>query len=212
MIFFLHLLPGSALMLAIAPFGRNSDRAKNFPDEELIRKIAAGNETAFELFYERYKGLVYSLSLRMLDDRGTAEEVTLDAFNKIWNQAADFRPDRAAVKTWLISIARNRAIDVLRMRSGRWDQNPTQWADGELETLPDSSDPEQEVTKLDMRHKVQAAIAELPEEQRDVLSLAYFKGLSHSQIATALNQPLGTVKGRIRTAMLHLQKRFKQKS
>lgn len=164
------------------------------------------------MFYERYKGLVYSLTLRMLDDRGAAEEVTLDAFTRIWNQAADFRPDRAAVKTWLLSIARNRAIDVLRMRSGRWDQNPTQWTDGELEKLPDLSNPEQEVTELDLRYKVQAAIAELPKEQKNVLSLAYFKGLSHSQIATALNQPLGTVKGRIRTAMLHLQNTFKQNS
>jgi len=197
-------------MFATAPFSHKSERSENWSDEDLLRQIASGNEYSFEMFYERYKGLVYSLTLRMLDDRGAAEEVTLDAFTRIWHQAADFRPDRATVKTWLLSIARNRTIDVLRMRRRHWDQNPTQWADGELETLPDSSNPEQEVAELDIRHKVQAAIAELPDEQKDALSLAYFKGLSHSQIATALNQPLGTVKGRIRTAMLQLQKTLKQ--
>ncbi len=199
-------------MFATDPFSHKSEGNGNWSDEDLLRQIASGSEYAFEMFYERYKGLVYSLTLRMLDDRGAAEEVTLDAFTRIWHQAADFRPDRATVKTWLLSIARNRTIDVLRIRRRRWDQNPTQWADGELETLPDSSNPEQEVAELDMRHRVQAAIAELPDEQKDALSLAYFKGLSHSQIATTLNQPLGTVKGRIRTAMLHLQNSFKQNS
>lgn len=191
--------------------GRGKSSAENqLDDNGLVERIAAGEEQALEILYDRYKGLIYSLMLQMLGDRGQAEEVTLDAFTRIWQQAAVYRASRAAVKTWLVNIARNRAIDVLRMRRSRVDGNSAMWADGELDLLVDGGTPEQNVTERDMRGRVRAAIAELPEEQRSVLALAYFEGFSHSQIAERLQQPLGTVKGRVRTAMRALQEKFAQ--
>ena len=193
----------------LGAFGRGKSSAeKQLDDDVLVERIAAGDERALEILYDRYQGLVYSLMLRMLGDSGQAEEVTLDAFTRVWQQAAVYRASRAAVKTWLVNIARNRAIDVLRMRRSRVDGNSAMWADGELESLADNGTPEQNVTEFDMRSRVRAAIAELPEEQRAVLALAYFEGLSHSQIAEQLQQPLGTVKGRVRNAMRTLQEKF----
>lgn len=177
-------------------------------DSVLVGRIAAGDDTALEIFYDRYKGLIYSLMLRMLGDRGQAEEATLDAFTRIWQQASDFRSSRAAAKTWLVSIARNRAIDLLRMRKSRLDGDVNRWADSELEMLTETGTPEADVAEKDLYHLARTAIAELPEEQRSALSLAYFEGLSHSEIAERLQQPLGTVKGRIRKAMKTLQAHF----
>ena len=204
--FFSRLLLATFSLLA---FGRGKSAAEIRPDDNvLVERIAAGEEQALEIFYDRYKGLIYSLTLQMLGDRGLAEEVTLDAFTRIWQQAAIYRPSRATVKTWLVSIARNRAIDILRMRRSRVDGNSAMWADGELETLSLYDTPEQDVTERDMHNRVRAEIARLPEEQRTVLELAYLGGLSHREIAEQLQQPLGTVKGRIRIAMRTLQEKF----
>jgi RNA polymerase sigma-70 factor (ECF subfamily) len=184
--------------------------AGRFDDRVLISRIAARDDAALEAFYERYKGLVYSLMLRMLGDQGQAEEATLDAFTRIWQRAADYRSSRAAVKTWLVTIARNRAIDLLRMRRSRIDGDMNRRADDELESMADNGTPEADVAEQDMYRRVRAAIADLPKEQRRVLSLAYFQGMSHREISERLQQPLGTVKGRIRTAMRTLQARFQQ--
>lgn len=191
--------------------GRPGGLSLSSDDIDLMTAIAKGDEPALEIFYERYKGLVYSLSLQMLNDPGLSEEVTLDVFNQIWQRATAYRSSRSAVKTWLVCITRNRAIDMLRMRRSRLDCNLALWADEELNSLPGASNPELETTHLDMRQKVFAALAELPEEQRSVLALAYFKGLSHGEIAEKLQQPLGTVKGRIRIAMRTLQQKFAEK-
>ncbi len=193
----------------LGTFGRGNNSAKKTLDDNgLVEQMASGDEQALEILYERYKGLIYSLMLQILGDHGQAEEVTQDAFTRIWRQASGYRTSRAAVKTWLVSIARNRAIDVLRKRRRRVDENSAMWVDGVLETLPDIGTPEQNVEENDMRRRVLAAIAQLPEEQRSVLALAYFEGLSHSKIAERLQQPLGTVKGRVRIAMRTLQGRF----
>lgn len=177
-------------------------------DATLLEQISLRNEDAFEVLYDRYNGLIYSLSLQILDDPGLAEENTLDAFNQLWQRARDYHPAKAAVKTWLVCITRNRAIDVLRRRSSRLDCNPALWVDGVLDKLPDQRDPESETVQLDISLKVRAVLRLLPEEQQIVLFLAYFKGFSHRQIAEQLRLPLGTVKGRIRMAMLTLREKF----
>ena len=174
-------------------------------DQTLITRIAAGDERAIEVFYERYKRLVFGLTLHILRDAGLAEEVTLDVFLKVWAQASGFRAERASVKTWLVSIARHAAIDRLRRLSSRLDQYVPQWADDVLETLPDDCNVEGEVQEREIRQKVQTAIKSLPVEFRQALALAYFQGLSHSEISRKLNQPLGTVKSRIRSAMIKLR-------
>jgi RNA polymerase sigma-70 factor (ECF subfamily) len=177
----------------------------NLLDQTLISRIAAGDERAIEVFYERYKRLVFSLTRHILREADLAEEVTLEVFFSVWTQAPGFRAERASVKTWLVSIARHAAIDRLRRRSSRPDQNAPQWADDALEILPDNCNVEGEVLEREIRQKVQAAINSLPVEYRQPLALAYFQGFSHSEIARKLNLPLGTVKSRIRSAMIKLR-------
>jgi RNA polymerase sigma-70 factor (ECF subfamily) len=185
--------------------GDTMTRSDNQLEQTLITRIAAGDEWAIEVLYERYKRQVFGLALHVLRDSESAEEVTLDVFFRVWTQASGFRAERASVKTWLISIARNAAIDRLRRRSSRPDENIQQWADDALETLPAESSVEGEVLDREIRQKVQAAIKGLPVEHQQVLALAYFEGLSHGEIARKLNQPLGTVKSRLRSAMSRLR-------
>ena len=177
-------------------------------DAILLTEIAGGDAQAFEELFDRYKGLIYSQSLHILKDPGLSEEITLDVFNQVWQRARDYQPSRAAVKTWLVRIARNRTIDVLRMRRSRLDSNHALWAEDALESLAGDSNPELEIEQQDLYRKVSDFLKTLPEDQLIVLKLAYFHGLSHSQIAEQLRQPLGTVKGRIRIAMRSLQAKF----
>lgn len=193
-------------------FGTAMIYSENPTDSTLMQQIAAGSELALEQFYERYKRLVFSLTLGILRDTGAAEEVTLDVFTRIWNQAAGFDVERASVKTWLVSIARHAAIDQLRRRHSRRDQDPAHWAEDALETLPAATNVESEVQNRQQRREIQQAIAELPIELQQVLARAYFNGDTHSQIAIALNQPLGTVKSRIRSAMLQLREKLQPDS
>ena len=174
-------------------------------DETLIRLIARSHEDALSELYDRYSRLVFSLALNMVGDRATAEEITLDIFTSVWEKAATYRPEQAKVTTWVTSITRYRSIDVLRRRSSRPEQHSVGWAELTPDTVPSIDGPE-EATELGLqRQRVRAAIAELPPNQRQVLTLAYLKGYTHRQIAEALDQPLGTVKTRIRLAMQKLR-------
>lgn len=177
-------------------------------DATLLEKISCGDEAAFEMLYARYKGLIYSLVLHILGDRGSAEEIMFDAFTKLWTHATSYDAQRASVKTWLVAMARHQAIDRLRKGQCRPDQDPKNWAEDALMSLPDSHNPEAETTARDLRCKIQNAISRLPPEQRAPLALAYFNGLTHSEIARHLQQPLGTIKTRIRIALLTLQEQF----
>lgn len=179
--------------------------ADNLTDSNLLTRISAGDEQAFEQLYDRHKSAVFGLLLHMLRDHGAAEEVMLDVFTRVWNQAAVYSPGRAAAKTWLVSIARNAAIDRIRRKQARPDQHESCWADEALAEMPADNDVEGEVGERELRQVVQKAISSLPEEMQQVLSLAYIDGCSHSEIADRLGQPLGTVKGRIRNAMLRLR-------
>ncbi len=176
-----------------------------YDDERLIRLIVQGQEGALAQLYDRYNRLIFSLALAVVDDRATAEEITLDVFMRVWQKAETYRAEQAKVSTWLTHIARHHAIDILRRRSVRPDHFAVAWDDVDFKAESPDQDP-QEMTEISMRReRVQAALAKLPEEQKQALLLAYFSGYSHSQVAEALHQPLGTIKTRLRLAMQKLR-------
>lgn len=175
-------------------------------DEALVQLMAQGRTDALSALYNRYARLVYGLALHMVDDQATAEEIAQDVFYRAWENASTYRPEQAKVTTWITSITRHRAIDSLRRRRARPHHDDLSWAEAALDLVPDGvGEPEELVVTAMERQRVRGAVRSLSREQREVLALAYFKGLSHSEIAASLQQPLGTVKTRIRAAVQKLR-------
>src|SRR5689334_17188460 len=146
----------------------SSDYAR-YDDEKLIRLIAQTREGALAQLYDRYHRLVFSLALAIVNDQATAEEITLDVFMRVWQKAETYRAEQAKVSTWLTHIARNHAIDVLRRRSVRSDQYAVDWDDAIPNDELSENDP-QESTELSLqRERIQAALAQLPQEQKQAL-------------------------------------------
>ena len=180
-------------------------------DETLIRLVARTQPEALSALYDRYNRLVFSLALNVVGDRATAEEITLDVFTRIWERASTYQSDQARVNTWLTRITRNRSIDILRRRSARVEQHTVSWADVTTEAIPDGSpNPEEFAELAQQKTRVRAAIAQLPVEQQQALALAYFKGYSHRQIAELLEQPLGTIKTRLRLGLQKLRQQLEE--
>ena len=169
-------------------------------DEDLMPLVERKDPAAFEIVYDRHGGPAYSLAYRIVGDRLVAEEVTQEAFLSVWRSGARFDRARGSVRTWLLGVVRNRAIDVLRREAGR---APT--VSLELETVPEQESrfepTDAEALRRAAGREVRGALAALPDDQVKVVQLAYFGGLSHSEIAEVLGMPLGTVKGRMRLAM-----------
>jgi len=176
-----------------------------YDDEKLIGLITQQQEGALAQLYDRYNRLVFSLALAIINDRAVAEEITLDVFMRVWQKAGTYRSDQAKVSTWLTHIARHHAIDVLRRQSVRADQYAVNWEDAlpHPEVLEDN--PQENAELAQQRQRVQAALAQLPEDQKQALMLAYFNGYTQSQIADMLKQPLGTIKTRLRLAIQKLR-------
>ena len=177
-------------------------------DETLVQLIVQARSEALGELYDRYGRLVFSLALSSVGNPATAEEITQDVFLRVWQRARQYRADRAKVSTWLTSITRHRAIDQLRRRGSRAEQHSLDWAELAPGAEPALNGPEQATAQALERARVRAAIAQLPEEQQQVLALAYLQGLTQSQIAEALDLPLGTVKTRIRLGMQKLRDRL----
>jgi RNA polymerase sigma-70 factor (ECF subfamily) len=175
-----------------------------YDDERLIRLITEAQEEALAQLYERYNRLVFSLAFAIVNDRATAEEITLDVFMRIWQKAGTYRADQAKVSTWLTHITRHHAIDVLRRRAVRSDQYAVQWEEIVYTEFP-QQDPQESAELSLRRERVHAALAQLPPDQKQAILLSYFGGLTQSQIAETLKQPLGTIKTRVRLAMQKLQ-------
>lgn len=175
-------------------------------DASLLRLIAQSRQDALGELYDRYSRLVYSLALHSLGDPGSAEEVTQDVFLRVWEKAQTYRADQAKVSTWISSIARYRTIDVMRRQNVRVDASSIAWEDAPGDFLK-TGDPGPELQTEQSLEKIRVhqALRTLPEEQRSTLAMAFFQGLSHSEIAAAQQQPLGTVKTRIRLAMQKLR-------
>lgn len=169
-------------------------------DEDLMPLVERKDPAAFEIVYDRHGGPAYSLAYRIVGDRQVAEEVTQEAFLSVWRSGARFDRARGSVRTWLLGVVRNRAIDVLRREAGR---APT--VSLELESVPEQESrfepTDAEALRRAAGREVRGALADLPDDQLKVVQLAYFGGLSHSEIAEVLGMPLGTVKGRMRLAM-----------
>ena len=176
-----------------------------YDDETLISLIAKLQTEALDQLYDRYNRPIFSLALMIVGDRATAEEITLDVFMRVWQKAGLYRADQARVSTWLTHIARHHAIDILRRRAVR----PDQYALSLDEITPGVPFPTQDPGELAehslRRERVHAAIAHLPADQRQALTLAYFGGYTQTQIAEVLKQPLGTIKTRLRLAMQKLR-------
>lgn len=175
-------------------------------DEVLIRLIAVENADSLGELYDRYNRLIFSLALNIIGDRQTAEEITLDVYTLVWKKAEQYRPERAKVSTWLTKITRNRSIDELRRRGSRPEQHNVDLFELSPSKIPLEDDLEEIANISFRRDRVRSAVSQLPEDQKVALQLAYFRGYTHRQIAETLDQPLGTVKTRIRLAMIKLRK------
>src|SRR2546430_16314905 len=171
-------------------------------DMRLIDRIAGGDADALGELYDRYGRLAFGVLYRMLPSPEAAEEVTQDAFHSIWRQARSFRPERGSVRTWLLAICRNAAIDRRRTRGKRLEREVT--IEAAAEVLPDARVDERVVDRLRAEH-IRAVVGRLPREQAEVLALAFWGGYSQSEIAARTDTPLGTVKSRVRLAMNKLR-------
>ena len=174
-------------------------------DHQLMYHVAMAEKEALEALYARYSSSVYSLAMFMLKQEALAEEVTQDIFLNIWTKASSYKAERGEPKSWIMSVAHHRIVDVIRSR--RRTQNVTDpGAYDRLEMLPSSRiSTEEEVERRIEREYILEALDTLPLEQRRVIMLAYFEGYSQSEMAKILNQPLGTVKTRVRLAMKKLR-------
>jgi RNA polymerase sigma-70 factor (ECF subfamily) len=177
-----------------------ASKAERLADEELMPRIGEKDPDAFEVFYDRHGGVAYSLAYRIVGERGAAEDVVQEAFISIWRSGARYDRARGSVRSWMLGIVRNRAIDFLRSKSGRAPKLDFD-DDAALEQRPSAELTDAEALRRETTHELRGALGELPGEQSKVIELAYFGGFSHSEIATMLEVPLGTVKGRMRLGL-----------
>jgi RNA polymerase sigma-70 factor (ECF subfamily) len=169
------------------------------PDAAAVVRVAAGDSEALRDLYTRYGRIVYGLTYRVTRDAQLAEEATQDTFATLWRRAGTYDADRAKVATWLFVIARNRAIELVRSRARVPEPRES------VEPMGEEPNPADLMQIGDDAERIALAIAELPEGQLEAIQLAYFEGLSHSEIAERLGQPLGTVKSRIRLGLDRLR-------
>jgi RNA polymerase sigma-70 factor (ECF subfamily) len=168
--------------------------------------MARGDAAGLAELYDRHGRAVLSLAYRVTGDRGEAEDVCQDVFTQAWSSAARYDARRGAVAAWLLIMTRTRSIDLLRRRRSRPQPIDDADAADRLGAIPDASpDVDLQVAGAEEAALVKAAMAELPPDQRDALTLAYFDGLSHAEIAAQTGTPLGTIKTRIRTALIRLR-------
>jgi RNA polymerase sigma-70 factor, ECF subfamily len=187
------------------PTARQLATEANAFDAELMGRVRARDANALRALYDRHSSLVFGLGLRILKDQAEAEDLAQDVFLHLWRRADLFDAQRGAFLGWLVSLTRNRAID--RLRARRTKETKTEAY--EVERLADAPskalDPNETAYAGELRNAVARALGVLPEAQRTALELAYFGGLSHSEIAEKLETPLGTVKARIRQGMLRMR-------
>ncbi|HKO37273.1 MAG TPA: sigma-70 family RNA polymerase sigma factor [Solirubrobacterales bacterium] len=176
------------------------EKAERLADEELMPLVGRHDPEAFEVLYDRHGGAAYSLAYRIVGDRAAAEEVTQEAFISVWRSGARFDAARGSVRSWLLSVVRNRAIDFLRSRAGKAPKLDFD-DDSALEQRPAEERTEEEALRRETAAEVRGALGKLPGEQSKVIELAYFGGFSHSEISRILGLPMGTVKGRMRLGL-----------
>ena len=171
---------------------------------DCVRRCVAGDQSALGELYDESSPHVYGVALSVLRDSADAEEVTLDVYTQVWRSAPVYASQRGSVVAWLLMLARSRAIDKLRARASRQRQEECQ-NEVPISFGDASATPEQSVAGTETRQRVQKALNQLPPDQREAVELAYFSGMSHSELADHIGQPLGTVKTRIRIGMMKVR-------
>ena len=176
------------------------EKAERMADEELMPLVGQENPEAFGVLYDRHGGVAYSLAYRIVGEKAAAEDVTQEAFISIWRSGARFDRTRGSVRSWMLGIVRNRAIDALRSRAGKAPKL-TLDDDAILEQRPAEELTEEEAMRRETAGELRGVLCRLPGEQSRVIELAYFDGFSQSEISRLLGVPLGTVKGRMRLGL-----------
>src|SRR5947208_5189657 len=177
----------------VEPKGADTDFA-------LVSGVRSGDESAMARLYDKYSSIVYSVALRVLGDTGVAEDVLQEVFMQLWRNPGVFDSSRGNMAAWLAVIARNRAIDSLRKR-----RPETDIADVVVSVEPDLAGDTERARAME---KIRGVLGDMPAAQRSALEMAYFEGLTHTEIAARTGEPLGTVKTRIRAGLLSLRKAF----
>jgi len=183
--------------------GRSAAGLRDLADEELMQLVRRGRAEAFEVVYDRHADAAFSLAYRMCGQRGLAEDVVQESMLALWRSGARYDRERGSVRTWILGIVHHRAIDALRRTAVR-DRGRVQ-EEGVQERLaaPDRTD--LEVARRQEAREVRDALQQLPDEQSRVIELAYFGGLTHVQIASMLDIPVGTIKGRMRLGLAKMR-------
>jgi RNA polymerase sigma-70 factor (ECF subfamily) len=176
-----------------------AERLRSLADEELMQLVHRSDPGAFEVIYDRHANVAFSLAQRMCAQRALAEEVVQDAFLSLWRSRARYDASRGSVRTWLLGIVHNRAIDALRRRTVRERGVISEEGIEERLVAPERTD--EQFARREEARAIRGALEQLPDEQSRVIELAYFGGLTHSQIAAMLDTPVGTVKGRMRLGL-----------
>ncbi len=185
-------------------FERVNDETTPDLDDELLRRIGVGDRDAFGVFYDRYSTLMFSVACKILNNSNEAEDVLQETFVQIWEKAERFDPKLGKASSWAATLTRNKAID--RIRASQRRSRLAEEAGAELAITNEVADTANEaVHGHDKAKIIQSAIGELPAEQRHAIELAYFSGLTQHEISEKLNEPLGTIKARIRRGLLKLR-------
>ena len=180
----------------------NADATIGSPDTALVSAIRSGDQAAMAALYDRYSSIVYSVALRVLGDTGAAEDLVQDIFMQLWRNPGSFDASRGSLGAWLAVISRNRAIDGLRRRRPESDVE-----DVIVSVTPDLAS---EADRARAAEKVRGLLRGMPVAQRAALEMAYFEGMTHTEIAAKTGEPLGTIKTRIRAGLTALRKAFQE--
>ena len=183
--------------------GGEAERLRVLADEELMHLVYRGDAAAFEVVYDRHADAAFSLAHRMCSQRALAEDVVQEAFLSLWRSRARYDRRRGSVRTWVLGIVHNRAIDALRRRSTRDRGIVTDEGIEERLVAPERTDAE--FARREEAREIRAALEQLPDEQSRVIELAFFGGLTHTQIASMLDAPVGTIKGRMRLGLAKMR-------
>lgn len=184
-------------------FRQSGPDLRTLADEDLMPLVHDGDAHAFEVVFDRHADAAFSLAYRMCGRRSTAEDVVQEAFLSLWRSGARYDRQRGSVRSWVLGVVHNRAIDLFRRESVRAGQDVN--AEGIVERMPAPEDTAGEVQSREDADEVRTALNDLPTEQRQVIELAYFGGFTHTQIASMLQLPAGTVKGRMRLGLTKLR-------